>query len=381
MRVSISVFGKFHAHRLAAQMQRFGLLNKIHIAYHKKLLEIEPSHRRRYFPLYEIRRVAQKMTGRDFALCIMARLFDRLVANNLKKELKEGDIFYGWSGYCLDSLKVAKRCGAITFVERSGTHINFQEELLKEEAQRLSLPVPSSLRLKEVMLREYEEADFIVVPSSCSFDSFVQQGVKASKLVKIPLGVDTANLAERPCNAGLFQVLFVGGDLLRKGIYYLLKAWDELKLKNARLVVRGPVLPQFRNLASNPSVMIIKKRLPRRELLDLYTKSSVFCLPSIEDGFGMVVLEAMAAGLPVIISQNVGARDVVRNGVDGFVVPVRDVKAIKEKILLLYEDRERCYEMGKNAREQASRFTWDVYGERMKAVFESVGKREDKSGV
>lgn len=375
MRVSISVFGKFHAHRLAAQMQRFGLLNKIHIAYHKKLLEIEPSHRRRYFPLYEIRRVVQKMTGRDFALCIMARLFDRLVANNLKKELKEGDIFYGWSGYCLDSLKVAKRCEAITFVERSGTHINFQEELLKEEALRLSIPIPSSLRLKEIMLREYEEADFIVVPSSYSFDSFVQHGVKASKLVKIPLGVEIANLAERSCNTKLFQVLFVGGNPLHKGIYYLLKAWDELKLKKARLVVRGPVPPKFRKLASDPNVMVIKKRLSSRELLELCSESSVFCLPSIDDGFGMVVLEAMAAGLPVIISQNVGACDVVRNGVDGFVVPVRDVEAIKEKILLLYEDQERCYEMGKSAREQASKYSWDVYGERMKVVFESCRRR------
>jgi len=65
----------------------------------------------------------------------------------------------------------------------------------------------------------------------------------------------------------------------------------------------------------------------------------------------MVVLEAMVAGLPVIISQNSVARDIVRNKVDGFVVPVCDVETINDKILLLYEDRERCYEMGKSNRE------------------------------
>ena len=181
-KVIISVFGKFHAPKLAVQMERFGLLKKVHIAYHKPLGGLHPSKVRRYFPLYEIRAVIRKLTGYD-PIYTFARLYDHLVAHKLKDEIGEGDIFYGWSGYCLESLKVAKEKGAITFVERSCPHVNFQEELLKEEAQRLSLPIPSSLRLKEVMLREYEEADFIVVPSSYSFDSFVQQGVKASKPV------------------------------------------------------------------------------------------------------------------------------------------------------------------------------------------------------
>jgi len=99
-----------------------------------------------------------------------------------------------------------------------------------------------------------------VVPSKYSFEFLLQQGVKVSNLVKISLGLNITNLAEWPRNTELFQVLFVGVNPLHKGIYYLLKAWNELKFKNARLIVRGPVPPKFRKLVLNPSMVAIKKR-------------------------------------------------------------------------------------------------------------------------
>ena len=86
----------------------------------------------------------------------------------------------------------------------------------------------------------------------------------------------------------------------------------------------------------------------------------------------MVQAEAMACGLPVICSTNTGGEDIIRDGIDGFVVPVRDVEALKEKILYLYEHEEERREMGRNALERAKGFTWDRYGERVVEAYKRI---------
>ena len=109
---------------------------------------------------------------------------------------------------------------------------------------------------------------------------------------------------------------------------------------------------------------------PQAELARFYSQSSVFCLASIEDGFGMVILQAMACGLPVLASDHTGAADVVRDGVDGYIVGARDVSALKEKILEMYENPERREAMGESARKRVSSgFTWDAYGDRVAAAY------------
>ena len=86
----------------------------------------------------------------------------------------------------------------------------------------------------------------------------------------------------------------------------------------------------------------------------------MFVFPSLLEGMGLVVLEAMASGLPVITTPN-GPGDLVRDGVDGFVVPIRDVDAIVEKLEYLRAHPEDRLRMGQNARERAKEFTWEQY--------------------
>jgi glycosyltransferase involved in cell wall biosynthesis len=96
-------------------------------------------------------------------------------------------------------------------------------------------------------------------------------------------------------------------------------------------------------------------------------------LPSVYDAFGLVALDGMAAGLPVIVSENTAAgSDVVRDGVDGFVTPIRDVEVLKDRILRLYQDPALRSEMGKNAAERVKQFSWEVYENRLKEVIEQV---------
>ena len=92
----------------------------------------------------------------------------------------------------------------------------------------------------------------------------------------------------------------------------------------------------------------------------------------------MVQPQAMACGLPLITTTNTGGEDIVRTGVDGFVIPIRDVEAIKEKILFLYENHDARLAMGQAARERVvSGFSWDDYGERIAAVYQRVARPQD----
>ena len=110
----------------------------------------------------------------------------------------------------------------------------------------------------------------------------------------------------------------------------------------------------------------------RPELAELYRQGTLFVFPSVEDGFGMVVTEAMACGVPVVISDNTGARDVVEEGVNGFVVPTRDVEAIKERILLFRDNPGLRETMGQAARETALNNTWYHYSDKLAKVYDEL---------
>jgi glycosyltransferase involved in cell wall biosynthesis len=103
--------------------------------------------------------------------------------------------------------------------------------------------------------------------------------------------------------------------------------------------------------------------IPRSEIIGPYTWADVFLLPSICEGSATVIYEALAAGIPVICTANAGS--VVRDGIEGFIVPIRDHQAIIDKVELLATNPELRYEMSKNAKVRASEFTLDRYGQRL----------------
>jgi starch synthase len=91
---------------------------------------------------------------------------------------------------------------------------------------------------------------------------------------------------------------------------------------------------------------------------------------SVQEGWGMVLAEAMACGLPVICSANTAAEDIVSEGVEGYIVPIRDVEALKSRIKWCYEHREERAAMGQAARQRVSQgFSWDNYGEKIHEAY------------
>ena len=94
---------------------------------------------------------------------------------------------------------------------------------------------------------------------------------------------------------------------------------------------------------------------------------------SIQEGLALVQVQAMACGLPVIATVNAGAEDIVREGTDGFIIPIRDIEKLKEKLIYLYENPEICRQIGQSAKERVTAgFTWDDYGDKVAENYKKI---------
>lgn len=395
MKVTISTIGKFQLFHLAQQLMRRGVLARLINSYPK--FETTrygiPGNFTRAIIIKEILQRSwthlpaglKELYNPTFAI---HELFDTLAS----RSLVESDILTGTSSTLLRTLRKAKKMGMITIVERASAHIVYQDNVLREEYKRQGI-VPPQIQLPhpkviEKELREYEEADYISVPSFFAERTFLEQGIPKEKIIHIPYGVDIGEFQQKPKTDKTFRVIFAGGMSFQKGVHYLLQAFHELHLPNAELLLVGsmhkemdPFFERYEVKRQNAKSYEADKKegityighVPQSELSKYYSESSVFAMLSIQDGFGLVQAQAMACGLPVIASTNTGGEDLLREGKDGFIVGIRDVEAVKEKISFLYNHPEICAEMGRSAKEQISKgFTWDDYGARMVAQYTRI---------
>lgn len=370
MKVIISVGGKFHAFHLARQLQKRGFLERIITAYPWFKLAKEGLAKVKVVSLPK-KEIIHKLLNSLFFLnnrinpdYYLHSLFDRQAS----KYIEPCDIFVGWSGFSLYTLRKAKSLGTVTVLERNSTHIEYQRDILKEESERLGikimLPHPYVV---EKELAEYQEADYISVPSQFVKKTFLEKGIAEEKIIQVPFGVDIQALRPVPKEDDIFRIVYVGGMTIRKGIHYLLEAASKLKFKNYELWLIGSmstgIKPFFKKYKGCFKYL---GHIDYNLLYKYYSQSSVFVLASIEEGLATVILQALACGLPVICTTNSGGEDIVRNGIDGFVIPIRDIEILKEKIVYFYENPTLCKTMGQSARERVSNnFTWDDYGNRI----------------
>ncbi len=378
MRVVISVSGKYYAFDLARQLLADGSLERLITGYPRfrvKDLGVPPD-KLVSLPLgqliYRAWAVLPQALRKFYdPMLLVGELFDR----QARSRLKDCDIFTGWSGFCLHSMRRARRGGAVTLVERASSHILFQQEIMREEYDLCGIVGPlAHPGIVERELREYEESDYIVVPSSFVKRTFLGQGIAEGKLIHNPFGVDLTYFHPGRKDDDVFRVVFAGGLSLRKGVHYLLRTFAELNLPGSELVLIGTVSAEIRPFLKKYAGKFrwIGTR-PQGELREHFSRGSVFVLPSVEEGLAMVQLQAMACGLPLICTTNTGGDDLVEDGKEGFVIPIRDVEALKERLLYLYRRPEECGEMGRSAEARVrGKFTWDDYGRRTRANYRRI---------
>lgn len=374
MKISIIVGGRFHAFDLAQYLDENKFLEKLITSY----------------PKFYIKKNYQNIDIKKVDSIIVKELLNRFLGkiNFLKKDFdvndlsskyfrkqasklidyNKNDIILGWSGFSLDTFKKAKNYNCFKILERGSTHILFQNEILKEEYDLLGLKpnLPSS-HIIEVEQEEYKIADHIMVPSEFAKNTFIKKGFDGSKISKVPYGVNLSLFkSKKKTKDSKFRIIYTGMLSVRKGVIYLLEAFSELNLKNAELVLIGAIENSLKkkiikyfdnnNIIYNPAIN-------QSELATYYSNSDLFVTCSIEEGLAMVQMQAMASGLAIICTENSGGRELVDENYNGFIVDIRNIDVLKQKILYLYNNRDQLFEMGLNSENKAKNlFSWDKYG-------------------
>ena len=271
-------------------------------------------------------------------------LYDRTVAALMPAT----DLFFALATRALRSAKAAKGRGARFVLDRACPHVEVQQALLAREAEQVGYRFrPQPKWLVDRQVEEYALADAILVPSEYTRSSFPPE--LQSRLVLAPLLGRVAS-APTPTREAMskFTVGVIGNSPLRKGYLYLLRAWKKLALPDAQLLIRCaggfddyPALRQL--LRELPSVSLVPYI---SDLSAFYRKLDAFVLPSVDDGFGMVLFEALASGIPAIATRACGAAELLTDGLDSMLVKPGSEDALAEAILRLYESKDLRRSLG-----------------------------------
>ncbi len=313
-----------------------------------------------------------RLISRERADWLNNNLFDRAA----RRLIENCNVLHFVSSVGLESARKAKAAGAVIICDVRQEHPEFQRRILREESGRFDIePRITGSTYEARVLEEFALADWIIVPSSHAKRTYIEQGFPAERLFMLPYGVDLDHFqpAEKPDDC--FRVIFAGSLTLRKGPQYLLEAFSKMDRRKAELVLVGPLDPAFRKvLARYEGSFRYAGVAPRIELSQLYSSSSVFVLPSLADSFSLATLEAMACGLPVIVSENTGAADAMEPGKQGFVVPIRDAATLQSHLSFLQRNEEARREMGGAAAARAREWTWARYGRRAVDCYKKISR-------
>jgi glycosyltransferase involved in cell wall biosynthesis len=274
------------------------------------------------------------------------------------------DVFHFVSSVGLHCAQKAKAAGATVVCDVRQEHPAFQRRILNEESARFGMKARITGSTYEgKVLEEFALADYIVTPSVHARRTYLEQGFAPEKLLLLPYGVDVEHFHNEGKADGTFRVIYAGSLTIRKGPQYLLEAFSRMDRAGAELVLVGPLDPAFKPvLAKYEGCFRYAGVVPKIALKELYSSSSVFVLPSLADSYSLATLEAMACGLPVIVSENTGAADALEHGKEGFVTPIRDAGAIREYLELLRGNEELRQAMGARAAVRAREMNWARYG-------------------
>ena len=338
MQIVQTTFQVFHSFELAHQLLRRNHLRRIYSTWPWARLKREgiPQNLVRTFPLIHTadyflsRSSLYPKPVADFVKANVATTFDHYTS----RVIPPCDALIALSGAGLLTGPVVQRRGGKFICDRGSTHHRFQEDTLRDEYARWDLPhrdeAPGVVERDEAI---YAIADAITVPSSVARRTFLKHGVPAEKVKVIPYGVRLDSFkksADTP--TGTFEVLFAGQVSVRKGIPYLLEAFARLQHPNKRLTVVGAVQDHMNALLTRlPTENVtFLGSIPQPELAARMSRSHVMVLASVEEGLALVQAQAMACECPVIATEATGAEDLFTDGVEGFIVPDRDVAALAD---------------------------------------------------
>ncbi len=335
----------------------------------------------RTHPLREIVRLAagglglgfERLVGHEHGFCSpdgVYRALDRDFARRLRA--RPGlDHIYVYEDGALHSLEAARERGIASTYELPIGYWRAHQILLLEERElqpewaatlTILADSPGKLARKD---RELALSDQVIVPSAFVRETLADAAVDPRRVHVLPYGCSTPTIAVRARTQGALRLLFVGGLSQRKGLSYLFAAQARLG-RAAELTVigtaGGPPCPALdralsgvRYLGSQPNAVVLREM----------REHDVLVFPTLFDGFGLVMLEAMSQGLVVVATTNSGSREIIEDGRNGYIVPIRDADALVDRLARLDRDRALLHDLANASLATALRCSWDAYRRRL----------------
>ncbi|WP_207492037.1 glycosyltransferase family 4 protein [Aridibaculum aurantiacum] len=300
--------------------------------------------------------------------------FDRWVARNLPADI---DLVHVYEHAGLAILERAKQLAITSLYEQPSQHhqmftdiVNEQIRLYPELASEATTLLfdDNANRRNERRDQELQLADYVICNSSFTKRSLVSAGVSAEKIVTVPYGfpqVDTTVDFSKPVEKLIF--MNAGTQNLRKGIHILYQAWQEANIPGTEAelwMIGSNSLPNSVK-AGLPESIKFFPNIPRVELMDKYKQAHVFILPTLADGFGMVISEAMSRGVPVITTYNSGGPDIIEHEKEGLLINHNDKEAIIQSLKWCVSNKHKLLEMGKAAYDKAASYSWLDFRKRL----------------
>lgn len=293
-----------------------------------------------------------------------------------RQKLPDFNVVHCIMGFASEMFDIADQHGGLKVLDCQNGHPTSYRGFWQRELDLWGhgrIPIPDFMFTR--MNREVQRADLILCPSQYVYDSMLYNGVDAEKCVIVPFGVNTGVFKRRVQLPDHPRFICVGTICLRKGHQYLFRAFEKVKthLPDAELVLVGTFKNDFKkerrrwwggDFTHIPS-------LPHKELAELLQDCSAFVMPSCEEGFARVIIEAMACGLPIIASHESGASTFVQDGVEGFIVAPQNINLLADRMIQLASDLTLNKRMGEQAFSKGGKEnSWQDYGDRLLDIYQ-----------
>lgn len=379
-KVTVSCPTKFHSDYILNQLEKHSMLKYAYTAHPKSRylgrINLPIKKIRFLIPIFILPFLTNKVKVLHSATTFLNERLPILFDYWVSKIIIKTDVLLVWAWSGLNTIESVKKNGGVVILEECGSCNKYQNEILAEEYKLLNLPFlnPTSQYIIERELKEARLADYILCPSNHVAQSFIINGFPQEKCKIIPYGVNVELFKPQLLEKEKFTIIFVGSIGVRKGLIYLFEAIKILKDKYPiDALIIGKVDVEFLSIFKSYKCLFKHiESVQHKELVDYYNSSSVFVLPSLDEGMAYVQLEAMACGLPIISTLNSGAEAILNHGDEGFIVPIRNSEQIAEKIELLYLNKELLLKMSNQAHKTAQNFSWTDYGKKLAAFISEI---------